>query len=98
MLTATISSGVILLREIDPEFKTPASNNLVVGSSYGIILGAPMLVLVGLAAQSTALCFATLGIIAVYFAALLLFILKARRKTPAKKDNAAATDAVDESE
>ena len=80
MLTGTISSGVLLLREIDPEFKTPASNNLVVGSSFGIILGAPMLILVGLAAQSTALCFATLGIIAVYFAALLIFILKAKGK------------------
>ena len=89
MLTGTISSGVLLLREIDPEFKTPASNNLVVGSSYGIILGAPMLVLVGLAAQTTALCFATLGIITVYFAALLLFILKAK----VKKKQAADTDA-----
>lgn len=81
MLTGTISSGVLLLREIDPEFKTPASNNLVVGSSYGIILGAPMLILVGLAAKTTALCFATLGIIAVYFVGLLFFILKAKRKT-----------------
>ncbi len=85
MLTGTISSGVLLLREIDPEFKTPASNNLVLGSSYGIILGAPMLILVGLAAQSTAMCFATLGIIIAYFAALLLFILKAKRKVKAFK-------------
>ena len=72
MLTVTISSGVLLLRELDPEFKTPASNNLVVGSSYGIVFGAPMLILVGLAAQSTIMCFATLGIIIVYFALLLL--------------------------
>ncbi len=84
MLTGTISSGVLLLRELDPEFKTPASNNLVVGSSYGIIFGAPMLILVGLAAQSTIMCFATLGIIIVYFAALLLFILKAKRKAQSK--------------
>lgn len=80
MLTGTVSSGVLLLREIDPEFKTPASNNLVVGSSYGIVFGAPMLILVGLAAQNVSMCFATLGIIIVYFAALLLFILKAKRK------------------
>ena len=87
MLTGTISSGVLLLRELDPEFKTPASNNLVVGSSYGIIFGAPMLILVGLAAQSTLMCFATLGIIIVYFAVLLLFILKAKRKDKTHKDD-----------
>ena len=38
MLTGTISSGVLLLREIDPDLRTPASNNLVTGSSFGIIL------------------------------------------------------------
>ena len=32
MLTGTISSGVLLLREIDPDLRTPASNNLVTGS------------------------------------------------------------------
>jgi ESS family glutamate:Na+ symporter len=84
MLTGTISSGVLLLREIDPEFKTPASNNLVVGSSYGIVFGAPMLILVALAAQSVAMCFATLGIIVAYFAALLFFILKAGNKRSKK--------------
>ena len=87
MLTGTISSGVLLLRELDPEFKTPASNNLVVGSSYGIVFGAPMLILVGLAAQSTIMCFATLGIIIVYFVLLLLFILKAKRKNKSHKDD-----------
>ena len=92
MLTGTISSGVLLLREIDPEFKTPASNNLIIGSSYGIILGAPMLILVGLAAQKPALCFATLGIIIVYFAALLLFILKAKQKTKTTDSESADTN------
>jgi hypothetical protein len=37
-------------------------------------------VLIGLAAKSTAMCFITLGLITVYFAALLLFILKAKNK------------------
>ena len=34
MLTGTISSGVLLLREIDVSFQTPAANNLVIGSSF----------------------------------------------------------------
>ena len=62
MLTGTISSGVLLLREIDPQLETPAANNLVVGSSFGILLGAPVLILVGLAAKSPAMCFVTLGL------------------------------------
>lgn len=49
MLTGTISSGVLLLREIDPDYHTPASNNLVSGSGTGIVFGVPVLVLVGLA-------------------------------------------------
>ena len=78
MLTGTISSGVLLLREIDPKFETPAANNLITGSSFGIILGAPILVLVGLAARSDLLCFVSLGIMFVYLGLLLLIILKAK--------------------
>ncbi len=81
MLTGTISSGVLLLREIDPEFKTPAANNLVVGSSYGIAFGAPMLVLVGIAPESP---FLVLGLMVVYLAALLAFLLFAGRKKKKK--------------
>lgn len=79
MLTGTISSGILLVREIDPEFKTPAGNNLVTGSSVGIALGAPMLIFVGLGARSTVMCFVTLGLIAVYFLLLLLLLLRKRK-------------------
>ena len=75
MLTGTISSGILLLREIDGEFSTPAANNLITGSSFGIVLGAPLLVLVGLAARSELLCWITLGIILVY-AGLLIAIIQ----------------------
>ena len=77
MLTGTISSGVLLLREIDPEYKTPAANNLVLGSSFGIGFGFPVLILVGMAPKSDALLYAVVGICVVYLAALLLFLLKA---------------------
>ena len=39
MMTGTISSGVLLLREIDPDLATPAAGNLVTGSTFGILLG-----------------------------------------------------------
>ena len=80
MLTGTISSGVLLLREIDPELKTPASNNLITGSSFGIAFGAPVLLIISFAPKSDAAVFISLGILAVYLAALLLFICKARKK------------------
>lgn len=80
MLTGTISSGVLLLREIDPELKTPASNNLVIGSSFGIIFGAPMLLIISFAAKNDLCVFLTFGFIILYLLALLLFIFKAGRK------------------
>lgn len=82
MLTGTISSGVLLLREVDPELKTPASNNLVIGSSFGIIFGIPMLLVISFAAKSDITVFLALGFIVLYLAVLLLFIFKAgKRKT-----------------
>ncbi len=49
MLTGTASTGIILLREVDPSFKTPAANDLVIGSSTAILFGFPILLLVGVA-------------------------------------------------
>ena len=78
MLTGTISSGVILLREIDPGMKTPAANNLITGSSFGILLGAPVLVLVGLAPKSNLMCIVTLALAAAYLVVLMFLINKKR--------------------
>ena len=80
MMTGTISSGVLLLREIDPDFATPAANNLVLGSSFGIILGAPVLVLVSLAPRSPLFCWIVTALAAVYCAVLYLIMLKAHRR------------------
>ncbi len=85
MLTGTISSGVVLLREIDPEFKTPAANNLLTGSSFAIALGAPMLIFIGLAPESDNMLFVTLGLLVAYLIPLLLIMLKAHRKKAVMK-------------
>lgn len=85
MMTGTIGSGILLLREIDPDFKTPAANNLVLGSSYGILFGAPLLILVTTAAKSDALLYAVMGIVVVYFALLMLFIYRFKGKKNGKK-------------
>lgn len=76
MMTGTISSGILLLREVDPHFETPAANNLITGSSMAIIFGVPMLLLISLAPESVAMTFVTLGLMVVYLALLLIFIWK----------------------
>ena len=80
MLTGTISSGVLLLREIDPEVRTPASNNLLVGSSFGIAFGFPLLLLVNFAAGSLQAALITMAIAAAYMAVLLVVIFKVRKR------------------
>jgi len=44
-LTGTASNGIALLREVDPDFKTPAADDLVTGSSAAVMFGAPLLVI-----------------------------------------------------
>jgi len=76
MLTGTASTGIALLREVDPHFKTPAANNLVLGASSAIVFGFPLLMLVGIAYQSTLLAIITLIIITVAFIFINLFLMR----------------------
>ena len=80
MLTGTISSGVLLLRELDPMFDTPAANNLIVGSSTGILFGVPMLIFIGMAPKSDLMLFITIGAATAYLGLLLLIMIRAKRK------------------
>lgn len=74
MMTGTISSGILLLREVDPQLETPAANNLVIGSSFAILLAIPLLAVVGIAPKSTMMTFITLGIVTVYYFILLAIV------------------------
>ena len=78
MLTGTASNGMILLREIDPKFETPAANNLVLQTLSAIVLGFPVLLLVGYAPQSLNATFITLGILVVFWVALTVFMLRTK--------------------
>jgi len=75
MLTGTASTGVILIREVDPEFKTPAASDLVVGSSTAILFGFPILLLVGIAPLSAASSWLVLGIMILLFSLFLGLLL-----------------------
>ena len=52
MLTGTASTGMILLREIDGSYRTPASENLVYQSLPAIVFGFPLMFLAPYAATS----------------------------------------------
>ena len=57
MLTGTASTGVILLREIDGEFKTPAADNMVYQNFPAIVFGFPLMLLATLAPVKPILTF-----------------------------------------
>ena len=46
--TGTIQSGLVLLRVIDPEFKSGAADDLVYGSGVALLLGFPLLILINM--------------------------------------------------
>ena len=53
MLTGTASTGMILLREIDGSYKTPASENLVYQTLPAMIFGFPLMLLAPVADDGT---------------------------------------------
>ena len=61
MLTGTASTGVILLREIDGNFETPAADNMVYQNFPAIVLGFPIMLLATLAPVKPGLTLAILG-------------------------------------
>ena len=76
MLTGTASTGVILLREIDPLFETPASDNAVYQSFPAILLGFPMMLIAAFCPKSDTATLITIGIMAVYFIVLNIVLFR----------------------
>ena len=75
MLTGTASTGIILLREIDSDFRTPASDNMVYQNFPAIVLGFPIMFLATLAPTKPVL---TLIIFIVFFAVLNFFLFRSK--------------------
>ena len=75
MLTGTASTGVILLREVDSEFQTPASDNMVYQNFPSIVFGFPMMFLATLAPVKPVF---TYIIFAVFFIALNIILFRKR--------------------
>ncbi len=75
MLTGTASTGIILLREVDGEFRTPASDNLVYQNFPAIVFGFPMMFLATLAPTRPTLCFI---IFAAFFAVMNIILFRSK--------------------
>ena len=75
MLTGTASTGTILLREIDSDFKTPASDNMVYQNFPAIVFGFPMMFLATLAPVKPLL---TLAIFVVFFTAMNIILFRSK--------------------
>ena len=75
MLTGTASTGVILLRELDGKFETPAADNMVYQNFPAIVLGFPIMFLATLAPTRPGL---VLIILAVFFAVLNVFLFRSK--------------------
>lgn len=73
MLTGTASTGIILLREIDGDFKTPVADNLVYQNFPAMVFGFPILLLATMAPTQPYL---TLGIVAVFLIAINILLFR----------------------
>ena len=73
MLTGTASTGVILLREIDGDFKTPVADNLVYQNFPAMVFGFPILILATMAPNQPYL---TLGIVAVFLVVINILLFR----------------------
>ena len=72
---------MILLREIDPKFQTPAANNLIMQSVPAMAFGFPMLLLAGYAAGGMTASIITLAACIGLFAVMnVIVFVKFKRK------------------
>ncbi len=91
MLTGTASTGIILLREIDGKFATPAADNMVYQNFPAIVFGFPMMLLATLAPVKPLLTF---GILVVFFAVMNIILFRSAIFRRHKKKNAVEGESV----
>lgn len=75
MLTGTASTGTILLREVDGEFRTPAADNMVYQNFPAIVFGFPLMLLANLAPSKPILTF---GILIAFFAVMNIILFRSK--------------------
>ncbi len=79
-LTGTASNGMILLREIDPNYETPTSNIFILSQFPAMLAVAPLLLLLNTSAASYGGCLIALGIFGALFIGYTVFLVLSSRK------------------
>ena len=75
MLCGTASTGIILLREVDPDFASPVADNMVYQNFPAILFGFPLMILATMAPEQPMLC---LGILISYFIVLNIILFRSK--------------------
>lgn len=88
MQTGTASTGIILLREVDPYFETQAADNIVYHQLWGMVFGLPFMLLMGFFPKSPTHALIGIGICLAMFIAYNIilfrrFIFKKKAKSEA---------------
>ena len=88
MLTGTASTGIILLREVDSEFRTPAADNLVYQNFPAIAFGFPLMLIASFAPKEPVW---TIFILLAFFIVMNIILFRSRifRKKSKKPANVA---------
>ena len=73
MLTGTASTGMVLLRELDPQHKTPAAENLVFQNLPAMVFGFPIMLLVPRAMEDP---YGVFLLIVIFFVVLVLILFR----------------------
>ena len=82
-LTGTASNGMILMKEIDPQLRTPVSSLYVLSNFPAMVMVAPLLLLLGFAGRSLQNALIACGIFAVLWVCYTVFLFR-RRLFPGK--------------
>ncbi|MBO4217303.1 MAG: hypothetical protein J5940_05130 [Clostridia bacterium] len=85
-LTGTASNGMILLREIDPNFETPTSGIFIISQFPATLAVAPLLLLLSMGAKSVTGCLVSLGVFAVLFIGYTTFLVVSSKKRAGKTE------------
>lgn len=75
MLCGTASTGIILLREVDPDFNSPVADNMVYQNFPAILFGFPLMILATMAPEQPMLAF---GILVGYFIVLNIILFRSK--------------------
>ena len=89
MLTGTVSTGIILLREADRDFQTPAAENMVYQNFPAIVFGFPLMLLATLAPVKPKTTFLILAVFFVVMNVILFrrqIFCRGEKKKGEKKD------------